>query len=703
MFTAETALAVFVMLAISSISLFIAQRMKVPHTVFLVGVGVVLAVTSHIPFLHFLGEFTLTPELLFFLFLPTLIFESAFNINIKHLTQDAVIIGILSVVSLVVSAFAIAFGLDIVFGLLDLEIPFILSLVFGAIISATDPVAVLALFKEYGAPRRLSLIFEGESIFNDGTGVALFLVILAIAESGVYTNMDILTGSLTFIGMVLGGAIFGLIFGGFFAKLIGYTRSNEFASITLTMVLAHTTFICAELFNHHVTIFGQPLLLSSIIATAVASLLMGNYGRYKLPQHATEFVEKYWSQFAFLANSLIFILIGMLAVQLPASAPELLFPVVLTILIVAVARALSIYPIVGLFNRFAKDEAKVPRSWQHVLAWGSLRGALAVTMVLMIPDTLTFPGWNHAFTPKELVLTLVVSCVFATLFIKATTIGSLMKKLKLSTFTHIEEINYREMLVYIYDMTLRRLKDLIEKGYIEKTTYDALVAEQHTHIKTALIELKERSNDPDILERVIRLYAIGIERKYIRELYAHNEVSENVIKRVMGKLEFQTYAIEHNVRDLEAYEHGRAGDIFEYLAEVLRKVSPRRIDPMDRIRDNYLYYRSLAIVSRKVVKELTRLDGCFEGEFTAPHEAITKITSIYERYREGSQNKMSEIKKSYPEVTRELDDRLARCAVYENEIYILHTLRDREMVTPKVSIALSERLTSENEEAAAHV
>ncbi len=245
MLTAESALVLFLMLAISSVSVFIAQRLKVPHTVFLVLVGVGLAILSTTPNLHFLGELKLTPELLFFFFLPTLIFESAYNINIRHLTQDALIISILAVVSLLVSTFAIAFGLDFVFGLINFDVPFMLSLVFGAIISATDPVAVLALFKEYGAPRRLSLIFEGESIFNDGTGVALFLVILAIAKSGVYTSEDVLHGTLSFIGMVVGGALFGLLFGGSFSKLIGYTRGNEFASITLTMVLAHTTFICS--------------------------------------------------------------------------------------------------------------------------------------------------------------------------------------------------------------------------------------------------------------------------------------------------------------------------------------------------------------------------------------------------------------------------------------------------------------------------
>ncbi len=695
MLTAETALVLFLMLAISSVSVFIAQRLRVPHTVFLVGIGVLLAIVSMNPAFAFLNDLTLTPELLFFFFLPTLIFESAYNINIRHLTNDALIIGVLSIVSLLISAFAIAFGLDLIFGLLNLDIPFLVSLVFGAIISATDPVAVLALFKEYGAPRRLSLIFEGESIFNDGTGVALFLVILAIAQSGVYGTSDIITGTLSFIGMVVGGVIFGLIFGGFFAKLIGYTRSNEFASITLTMVLAHTTFICAELFNHHVTIGGYHILVSSIIATAVASLLMGNYGRYKLPQHATEFVEKYWSQFAFLANSLIFILIGMLSIQLPAASRELIVPIIFTIFIVGVSRAVSIYPIVHIFNLFSSKEKRVPTAWQHVLAWGSLRGALAVTMVLMIPDTLTFPGWNFAYTPKEFILTLTVSCVFATLFIKATTIGSLMNRLKLNTFTRLEEINYREMLIYIYDSTVQKLKSAYEKGYIHEATYTTLVAEQQAHIKSTLAELVERSTDPQIIEKVVRLYAIGIERKYIRELYAHNEVNERVIKRVIGKLEYQTHAIESDTFDVEKYEHGRSRDVFEFLADALRTVTFRKLTEDENNEDTYLYYRALSIISRKVIKELKHLNTCFDPSFTLPHEAVAAITAVYESYRTGSEKKMQESEVKFPVAMSALNDRLARCALLTDETHLLSQLRAREMVTPKVSIALQEHFEEE--------
>ncbi len=696
MLTVESALAMFIMLAISSISLFLAQRAKIPHTVILVLIGVFLGALSFTSKFGFIDDLTLTPELLFYIFLPTLIFESAFSIHIKRLTDDAVIISVLSVISLLVSAVAIAFGLDIAFGLMHLDIPFIFSLLFGSIISATDPVAVLALFKEYGAPRRLSLIFEGESIFNDGTGVALFLVVLAIAESGLYGVSDIAHGTLSFIFMVIGGIIFGLVSGGIFAKLVGYTRSNEYAAVTLTIVLAHLTFICTDLLSQHLVIGGMAIHLSPIIATAVASLLMGNYGRYKLPAHATEFVEKYWSQFAFLANSLIFILIGMLAIQLPREAIALIPVIVMTILIVAGSRALSIYPVVRAFNFFTTDARKIPTSWQHVLSWGSLRGALAVTMVLMIPDTLTFPGWTFELTPKELILTLTISCVFATLFIKATTIGFFMKKLKLDTLTLLEEINFREMIVYVYNTTIKKLEDSFKKGYVNEAAFKELTEEQHTRIRLALGDLKLHTKEPETLRKVIKLHAIGIERKYVNELFAYNEITEDIIKRVMSKLEYQTQAIEHGQYEENEYEYGRSLDVFEILAQGLRNFTKPKPAEVDLSRNKYLYYRALAIVSRKVTKELKQLEDCFTPDFTLPHEIIRETIALYEHYREGSLSKMEALREENPVMFSQLDESLARLSLYKNETILLAKLRDRNMVTSKVSIALTDHFERDN-------
>ncbi len=205
MLTIGSTLAIFLILGISSLSLFWAKKLHLPHTVLLVLIGIGLGLLSFTSTFSFFGEFHLTPELLFYLLLPTLIFESAYNINARRMVEDAPIIMILSVVGLLVSTFAIAAGLFYGLAFLGVAIPFMVALLFGALISATDPVAVLALFKEYGAPRRLSLIFEGESLFNDATAVALFLILLEVARFGFHGADTIIEGTITFISMLVGG------------------------------------------------------------------------------------------------------------------------------------------------------------------------------------------------------------------------------------------------------------------------------------------------------------------------------------------------------------------------------------------------------------------------------------------------------------------------------------------------------------------
>ena len=158
------------------------KKIKIPATASLVAVGMLMAFWAKHHFLPFIDDFELTPDLLFYAFLPILLFESAYQIRYSELMRNIRSISALSIVSLVLSAFFIAVVLRFVFWWIGIEIPFIVSLLFGALISSTDTAAALSIFKEIGVPRRLNLIFEWESLFNDGTAIALFLVVLSVLE-----------------------------------------------------------------------------------------------------------------------------------------------------------------------------------------------------------------------------------------------------------------------------------------------------------------------------------------------------------------------------------------------------------------------------------------------------------------------------------------------------------------------------------------
>ncbi|MBX2866979.1 sodium:proton antiporter [Candidatus Kaiserbacteria bacterium] len=690
MLTTESLLAALMMLVIASATFFIAKRVRLPYTALLAFVGMALApVSLHVPLFSFMRDFVLTPELLFYVFLPTLIFESAYNIDVRRLSRDLPVIASLAIVSLLISTFLIAGALYFVLDLIGFSIPFTLALLFGTLISATDPVAVLALFKEYGAPRRLSLIFEGESLFNDGTAVALFLIVLGVILNGYHGFATIETGVTAFLMMVIGGAFLGLFFGWLFANIIGFTKQNESVSITLTIVMAHLTFLLTDLVAHHLSWNGHPLHLSAIISTSVASIVMGNYGRYKISVRAEAFVEKFWEQLAFISNSIVFILIGLLFAELPTNTNHFWMIILSTIVIVAIARALSIYPVMATLNFFLTE--KIPRTWQHLMAWGSLRGALAVTMVLLIPDTLSFPGWEYAITPKEFILTITIGCVFTTLFLKATTIGSLMKKLKIDTLRPLEALQYEEARALVEHTVLERLNKFAKKNYIDTATFEALHKKHGERYMEACTECAEHA---DLLaESALRLHAIGIERFHLKKLYQYGEVSEKSVKRIMNKLAVQSeYLDEGNMNVPETSTYAEK-DLFGKLTGSMKDLLYTPTAEEAAV-ENYTYYRAQSIIARKVLKELDAIETKGESRVFSL-DALEKTRVAYRKFRDGSTAKMEAVAKKYPSLISETNRQLAERGLFKVEETVLDDLFEKEFITPKIYITLRNQFEEE--------
>lgn len=166
--------------------------------------------------------------------------------------------------------------------------------------------------------------------------------------------------------MILVGMFFGSFIGVVFSKIIEKIQNNEFLEITLTLILAHTTFILAEVLNHFL------LPVSGVIATTLAALVVGNYGRYKISPKVEETMERFWAFFAFISNSLVFILVGIMIVSLGIDWKVMIIPVVIAIVAVIIARAVSVYGVITPLNALKKEEY-IPLSWLHMLSWGSLR------------------------------------------------------------------------------------------------------------------------------------------------------------------------------------------------------------------------------------------------------------------------------------------------------------------------------------------
>jgi CPA1 family monovalent cation:H+ antiporter len=675
----------FSLLLISVGVFFISKRIGIPYTVGLVTTGLILVPLSQFPALSFITSFELTPELLFFVFLPTLIFESAYNMKLSRVMQDFKAISLLAVVSFLLSTVIIAGALYYTFGYIGLDIPFIVLLLFGTIISATDPVAVLALFKEYGAPKRLSLVFEGESLFNDATAFALFLIIIEIMHTG-WQSTSLTDGLLIFVSMMAGGIVLGALIGTLFSKIIEFARDNEYIEITLTMIVAHMTFLIAEFISHSPILFGHEIHISSIIATVVSSIIVGNYGRNKMSIRVQEYMEDFWGYFAFIANSLVFILIGLLFVQLPINITDFIVPIAIAIAVVVVARALSIYPVTFLANTISPTR-HIPKHWQHLLAWGSLRGALAIIMVLLIPDNLAFPGWELPYSIKDFITALTIGAIYFTLFIKATTIGPLLKKLGINKPHEIEQVEYEESRALIYAKTLMKLTEFKEKGYIDsgihKTLmekYTALYDSSHSSCNSLV---KERGN---LLRRVLSVYAIGIEKNTLKNLYMYKEITEPIYTKIHQELDVQFQTIEHgSLIDEEPLDglvcKTRLGKIIE------RSFRSKHVV----IHERYMYFRAKRIMARKATKELKKIAT---GQFNILQDQTILREAIehYQKLETKAHELAVKVKEQHPEIIRTLNCEFAERGLLKAKEKFLEELKTKELITPKVYIMLKQEL-----------
>ena len=354
------------LLAVAMLVAIAARRLELPYTVGLVVVGAALK------FVRLdLGEH-LTHDLVFDLILPPLLFEAALALSWRELKRDLVPILVFSTVGALAATFFVAEGMTVLMGW-----PFASALVFGALIAATDPVATIAMFKDNAIHGRLRLLVESESLMNDGAAAVIFVASLAWAQSGAATPADWRT-ILGLLGVVVGGVAIGGLCGGA-AILVAGRTSEHVVEAALTTITAFGAFLFAEYVH-----------ASGVLATVVAGLVMGNLGvladdqRSYLTNRGREFAVALLEFVAFLANSVVFLLIGIDLAALPFGASGA-FAIFVAIVVVLLGRAVTIYPLSLLF---APTRWAITFSEQHVLWWGGLRGALALALALSLPDDL---------------------------------------------------------------------------------------------------------------------------------------------------------------------------------------------------------------------------------------------------------------------------------------------------------------------------
>ena len=380
------------LLLVASLVAMVTRRLSLPYPVGLVAAGILLA------FLPIGLDLALTPELIFTVLLPPLVFEAAIQIPWQPFRRELPMLLLLATVGVVIAAGAVAVGMHFLIGWSWLGAAF-----FGVLIAATDPVSVIALFREIRVERRLYLLVEAESLLNDGTAAVAFVILAGIA-GGASSGLLPVTAQLLLT--VAGGIGCGLVVAGPLMLIAGRT-SDPLVEITLTTLAAWGSFLLAEHFH-----------MSGVLAAVAAGLLVGGLGWQRIfSDPGRPAVRAFWEYAAFVANSFVFILMGAGQASIPLG--PVIGAAAAAVGLTLIGRALAIYPL-GLLLR--RSPLAMPPSYQHVLWWGGLRGALALALALALPANLPERGE---------IVTVAFAVVAFSIFVQGLTIGPLTRRLGL--------------------------------------------------------------------------------------------------------------------------------------------------------------------------------------------------------------------------------------------------------------------------------
>lgn len=378
------------LLLIAAVVAILTRRLRLPYSVGLVAAGIGLAAIPYVP------RIQVTKSLIYTVLLPPLLFEAAYNIHWDRLRRNSPLVAVLVSLGVVISLAVTATGMH------GFEHwPWGSAFIFGALIAATDPVAVIAFFREAKAHGRLPLLIEAESLLNDGTASVAFAVAVAVATGQTVGARSV---SLLLLKSIGGGVVCGFVIGSGSLLLTGRTE-DHLVETTFTTVAAWGSFLLADSFH-----------MSGVLATIAAGLTMRNFKRIDgITPRGKEAVQNFWEFAAFIANSMVFLLIGVQ--QKSENFMTVWRATLVAVGVVLAGRALAVTSCCGLFHR---SKLAVSARRQGILVWSGLRGALALALALGLPQKLPL---------RNKIVTVSFGVVAFSIFVQGLTTRPLLRKM----------------------------------------------------------------------------------------------------------------------------------------------------------------------------------------------------------------------------------------------------------------------------------
>jgi len=529
----------------------VAERTHLPESVLLALVGIAIggfsAFLLYTPLTDTFDEVVrplvnlpFTSETFIIVFLAILLFQAALTIDVREMIEDAAPILMLAVVAVIVAAVGIGFSLSAVAG-----VPLAVAMLLGSIVATTDPAAVVAIFRELGAPARLVHLVEGESLLNDAAAIVLFTILLEVIVSGHHP--DVLAMSTRFSATFFGGVALGAVSARIYAALVTLLDGARTAEVSLTLALPYIVFILGD----------QVLDVSGVVAVVVAGLSVSVSGRARLSPENWAYLETVWEQIGFLAGSLIFILASILVPKLLGNGVTAEDMLLLGILIVAAcgARALVIFAMLPLLSALRLSQ-RVNNAFKVVITWGGLRGAVTLALALGVTERESLDASTQRF-----IAVLATGFVLFTLVVNGLTLRPLIRILRLDRLSPLNQaLRNRVLAVSLADMR-DGVRENAEQYKISRKIERQVEQPYDDRIASITVQTKLEHAITDQDRITVGLAALtNRERQLILEHHGQGTIEPTVIERLLvetgslldaakaGGIEGYTHAAQQTVR-----------------------------------------------------------------------------------------------------------------------------------------------------------
>ncbi len=628
----------------------LAQRIHLPLTVVLAVAGILATQLGiDLALLDLLsGEGF--EELLVNLFLPVLVFEAALGLSTREFMRNLVAIAALATVALVISAVLVGYGL-----VLTLTLPLAGALLFGTLISATDPVAVVAVFRELGVSRRLLTLVEGESLLNDGVAIVLYQILLVAALGSVVTVGE---GVAAFARVTAGGLLVGAVVG--IAAVMLMPLLSRLPAAALSVAVAFGSFVLAE----------NAFEVSGVMATVAAGIAVGGMIESRAVPSVRDLLHELWDSLGFIANALLFLFIGM-ALDLTLIQDNLA-AIGIAILAVLISRPLAVVPVVALLERWAH----IPRVGQRstaVVVWGGLRGGVALALALALPVELE---------ERELFIAMAAGVVLATLLINATTLPFVLHALHLDEPSRTEE--HLSALARLLAVKAARDR-LAELGL-----HDDLI---EAHLNVAEVDAQEQLDIAQLEEWE------QVEALVMRGLHIQRETYQGLSDAgLLAPISTRTLLEEIDIEIDEAHQGSLRVDAarrsaLPWYARLHRRVLGAMPEPLgENMRDvAYSELSARQLSARRAAEELNR----FTALPGVHADLVLEAKTVFEYWETAARERLSGLEEKAGVDVRVMHRRQAKALTKIAAVGALRDLAAAGIVSDQVAQRASERVVQE--------